>query len=186
MRFSVMGLLLVVLLLSGCGREEGKQEAETGVPAAKPKAPGVFAANPDGFGGIAWGTPATDLRQLTPAGGAGEEEGEELYLRQDEVVSLAGVPVERVEYRFRDGRFVRAVVILGGGVEQGQAMKRALFADYGAVGPFMAASPVGPEGGMAFKEYRWQFERGTVALSLDNEGEKQFLVFAAAASNQVQ
>jgi len=181
MRVPVLALLLFALLLFGCGREEGKKEAGTGVPAGKPAPPAVFAANPEGFGGIAWGTPAAELPQLTPADGA-EAEGETLYVRQDEVTSLAGVPVERVEYRFRDGRFVRAVVYLGGGAPQGQAMKQALFKDYGAVGPFMAAAPVGPAGGATFKEYRWQFERGTVALSLDGGGEQQLLVFAADAA----
>jgi len=181
MRVPVL-LLLVVLMLGGCGREEKKKEAGADVPATKPAATGAFAVNPEGFGGIAWGTPAVEMPQLVPADDNGEEGDEALFLRKDEVESLAGVPVERVEYRFRDGRFVRAVVFLGGGVEEGQAMKRALFADYGAVGPFMAASPIEPGGGATFKEYRWQFQHATAALSIDSAGEKKFLVFAAVAA----
>jgi len=175
MRRSVF-VLLLALLLFGCGREEGKKEAG---PAGKPAPPGVFTVNPEGFAGIAWGTPVTEVPQLSPAADAESQGGEALYRRQDEVKSLAGVPVARVEYRFREGRFVRAVVYLGGDAQQGQTMKQALFADYGAVGPFMAASPVATGEGATFKEYCWQFERGAVAFFIDPAEKSHLLVFAA-------
>ncbi len=180
--------LLLALLLFGCGREEKNKEAVSARDGNGTR-PVAFAVNPEGFGGIAWGTPLADLPQLVPATGveAGAESGagEALYGRQDETASLAGVPVQRVEYRFRDGHFARAVVYLGDEAQQGEAMKQALFADYGAVGPFLAASPVTPEEGGSYKEYRWQFERGAVALFLDTAGKENLLVFAADAAGLI-
>lgn len=179
MRTTVFALLLA-LLLFGCGREEGEKKAAP-IRDGKGARPVVFTVNPEGFGGILWGTPAAELPQLVPAAGAEAEGGEAIYSRQDEVESLAGVAVARVEYRFRAGRFVRAVVYFSG-EQQGQAMKQALFADYGAVGPFMAASPVAAAEGPAFKDYSWKFERGAVALFLDAAGKTHLLVFAADAA----
>lgn len=180
MRTTVFALLLA-LLLFGCGREEGRREAAAPARDGKGARPAVFAVNPEGFGGIPWGASATGLPQLIPAAGGEAEGGEALYSRRDEVESLAGVAVARVEYRFRAGRFARAVVYFSG-EQQGQALKQALFADYGAVGPFMAASPVSAAAVPAFKQYSWQFERGAAALFLDTTGKNHLLVFAADAA----
>jgi hypothetical protein len=175
----ILVLLLGAGLLAGCERKE-EAVRPPGAPAGTVE---DLPSEPGGFRDVSWGEgPAAvaGLEEEIAAAETGEEDRELVFTRRGEKLSLAGVALGKVEYRFRAGRFVRAIIYPEGGEAGALALKAALFERYGAVGPAVGSGPAGLPAGGPFKEYRWAFGTGSVAFYLDTTGGGSLLVFAAA------
>jgi hypothetical protein len=114
---------------------------------------------PAGFGGVPWGTPVSAFPGLapdpvtpgltmlgklypenTPATMTGPfSAGIEAYVKQGDVMEYEGVPVDEINYLFKNGRFY-SVMILTRGQEAFDALSDALTAVYGQAEAEDAAS----------------------------------------------
>ena len=90
-------------------------------------------SEPDGFRGIAWGTPLSRLpgfelvRYEDLAGGVEVQ----VYTRPGDDLTWDGVPLTAIEYYFYRGRFYRAGLFVNGG-DAWNRFRAALFRRYGA------------------------------------------------------
>lgn len=110
----------------------------------------AFDNEPNGFGGIDWGT-AFAPGQMQPVH---DGEGAEFYVRRGEPLALLGVKLESLSYAYQQGRFV-GVVFRTQGRERERELLAALRDEYGQ------GKRSGTDGGFVV---RWSGDTGRVEV----------------------
>jgi hypothetical protein len=93
--------------------------------------------DPNGFNGYTWGTPRASypsLQHVKDVGSAGSEEKLSVYENPGEVVTLNGVPLTRIQYRFLGDRLER-IAFSYEGRENREKLLRWLEERYGKLMP---------------------------------------------------
>jgi hypothetical protein len=91
----------------------------------------AFQNEPTGFRGIPWGTPLSVVQsQMRPVGAtpAGQDRD---YVRVGDSMTIGGAALERVLYKFHDGRFSEAFIVAQKGPNNAMAMTAAFQAQFG-------------------------------------------------------
>jgi hypothetical protein len=91
----------------------------------------AFKNEPTGFRGIPWGTPLSAVQsQMRPFGAtpAGQDQG---YIRVGDSMTLGGATLEKILYKFHDGRFSEAFIVVQKGPSNAAAMIAAFRAQFG-------------------------------------------------------
>jgi hypothetical protein len=90
----------------------------------------AFQNEPNGFGGIVWGTPLTAVQgQLQPAGMT--KGGDAIYVRSEEDMQFGVVALSTISYIFHDGLFIAAVLKSLSAAGSPYLVKEALTLNYG-------------------------------------------------------
>lgn len=89
----------------------------------------VWAEDAEGFRGIEWGTDIHELKDVQPVGGKSQS-GEQLFVRNNENMTLGGAQLFSVTYFFWQDKFFTAEVETKG-EENYAALKDAAFAKFG-------------------------------------------------------
>lgn len=90
----------------------------------------AFENEPDGFRGIAWGTPIADvaheMTQIGPTRGKMK-----MYIRRGERLQIGAARLEGIRYFFRDDRLTGVHIRAANTVSDGTALRDAFFATFG-------------------------------------------------------
>ena len=91
----------------------------------------AFQREPAGFRGIGWGTSLSAVQsQMTPVGAtpAGQDQA---YVRIGDSMSIGGAALEKILYKFHNGRFSEAFIVAQKGPSNAAAMIAAFRAQFG-------------------------------------------------------
>lgn len=173
-------LFFIVVLAGGCEKGgDGRGEASK-AEESKSAASSVFTREPEGFRDIKWGADISGIVDMKPGSELSEYAGDEAYyVRENEDLSMDGVALKTIIYKFTGGRFSEAIAVLEGEGEEALKVKGTLFEIYGPVGPFIGNAPKGTGIEMSGKQYMWKFKDGSIAFLLNESGPGSMLLFSA-------
>ncbi|MCJ2165692.1 MULTISPECIES: hypothetical protein [unclassified Pseudodesulfovibrio] len=124
--------------------------AATAVPAMA--ADYVTAPAPTSFRGLTWGTPVSDITDLSPVQKPGFED---TYFRRNEPMTLGKAEIVSVAYYFQKDKLFRVGVAFAGRVNQ-FFLKEMLMQTYG------------PGRGVGFR-YGWMWPQFSIEINYDND-----------------
>lgn len=130
---------------------------------------------PDGFNEYTWGSPLASFPALQQIRELGKAEGGErigVYEKPGEVVTLNGVTLSRIRYRFVDGQ-LESVVLSYEGRENRDKLMQWIEEHYGKVTP--------AERRMQFTQVEWLGEKTEVTLSYYTSRKEGTLLFISSA-----
>jgi hypothetical protein len=113
----------------------------------------AFPNEPDGFYGLAWGTPLPEVKGIALRGESAERDHFQVYARPAETLVPEGIVPESVEYEFWKGRFTLATVRIAA-LSAFVRLRDALFERYGR----------GYEPSERVERYYWKGARTNIAL----------------------
>jgi len=102
-----------------------------GLSILAPTAAMAFQNEPNGFRGIAWGTPLSAVQsQMRPVGAtpAGQDQA---YVRVGDNMAIGGATLEKVLYKFHNGAFSEAFIVAQKGPSNATALIAAFRAQFG-------------------------------------------------------
>jgi len=126
---------------------------------------------PNGFNEYTWGSPVTGFPALQQARELGKAEGGErivVYERPGEVVTLNGVPLSQIRYRFVDGQ-LESIVLSFEGRENREKLMQWVEEHYGKLTP--------PERRLQFAQAEWLGEKTEVTMSYNHIKKEGMLLF---------
>jgi hypothetical protein len=126
---------------------------------------------PNGFNEYTWGSPLASfpsLQQLRELGKAEAGERISVYEKPGEVVTLNGVTLNRIRYRFVDGQ-LESIVLSYEGRESRDKLMQWVEEHYGKLTP--------PERRLQFTQVEWLGEKTEVTLSYDHGKREGMLLF---------
>ena len=130
---------------------------------------------PNGFNEYAWGSPLASFPALQQARELGKAEGGErivVYEKPGEVVTLNGVPLSAVRYRFVDGE-LESIVLSYEGRESREKLMQWVEEHYGKLTP--------SERRLQFAQAEWLGEKTEVTLSYNHSKKEGMLLFISPA-----
>lgn len=131
-------------------------------------AAGAFPNEPNGFRGIAWGTP---IESLTSEMMLTEERGDtKLYARTSDSLAIGGATLQTVRYAFYKGRFSMAVARTIAGAAARTALRDAVEAQFGPDRSARAYST----------QFSWTGTTTFILLSMDDVRNHAFLMLQSA------
>ena len=126
---------------------------------------------PNGFNEYTWGSPLASFPGLQRDRELGKAEGGErivVYERPGEVVTLNGVPLSKIRYRFVDSQ-LESVVLSYEGRENRDKLMQWVEEHYGKLTP--------PERRLQFAQAEWLGEKTEVTLSYNHIKKEGMLLF---------
>jgi hypothetical protein len=126
---------------------------------------------PNGFNEYTWGSPLTSFPDLQRERELGKGEGGErivVYERPGEVVTLNGVSLSGIRYRFVDGQ-LESIVLSFEGRESREKLMQWVEEHYGKLTP--------PERRQQFAQAEWLGEKTEVTLSYNHSKKEGMLIF---------
>lgn len=87
----------------------------------------AFTSEPDGFGGIKWGTAISEMSDMVFEG---ELKGNKLFTRKSDVLKINDVPVDKIQYCFNHERKLFVVGIEFHNIEHFRALRESMFKKY--------------------------------------------------------
>jgi hypothetical protein len=130
---------------------------------------------PNGFNEYTWGSPVAGFPGLQQARELGKAEGTErivVYEKPGEVVTLNGVPLSRIRYRFVDGQ-LESIVLSYEGRESRDKLLQWVEEHYGKLTP--------SERRVQFTQVEWFGEKTEVTLSYYHIRKEGTLLFLSPA-----
>lgn len=130
---------------------------------------------PNGFNEYTWGSPLASFPALQQIRELGKAEGGErigVYEKPGEIVTLNGVPLSRIRYRFVDGQ-LESIVLSYEGRESRDKLMQWVEEQYGKLTP--------PERRMQFTQVEWLGEKTEVTLSYNHSKKEGMLLFISPA-----
>ncbi len=130
---------------------------------------------PNGFNEYTWGSPPASFPALQQVRELGRAEGGErivVYEKPGEVVTLNGVPLSRIRYRFVDGQ-LESIVLSYEGRESRDTLLQWVEERYGKLTP--------PERRLQFTQVEWLGEKTEVTLSYNHSKKEGMLLFISPA-----
>lgn len=90
----------------------------------------AFQNEPDGYGGIVWGTDISALKGMKAAGGRPDSPDTKIYIRGGDMLRFGGVDLKGIEYEFFKGKFL-SVTLKVKDLAHYIALKNEAFEKYG-------------------------------------------------------